>query len=278
MALESALHCHQREPAGRASSPSGCRKSWPRRYPVLLIAAFLPAPPVAGRLPVPRRGQRPGVRRERGRALHHRRRAEHRQAGTFTDGDAGILILAYVWRFITDPISHACWAGLTGYFIGLAVSGTHKWYRVFWVGLAGHGPARAQRLERDQQATGPGSWWWRRAASSSSPTPRPPPTRRQAHQSSSLAGITVPPPGSTASYAPRHGVPPTQPPSPPHPRSQPQPHPQHQNPPHTPVPATDGRRGTHPRPGLPPPGRDRAPVAAEEAVVGDDAGAIPARR
>ena len=44
-------------------------------------------------------------------------------SGSITDGDAGILILAYVWRFITDPISHACWAGLTGYFIGLAVRG-----------------------------------------------------------------------------------------------------------------------------------------------------------
>jgi hypothetical protein len=25
------------------------------------------------------------------------------------------------WRFLTDPISHACWAGIAGYFIGLAV-------------------------------------------------------------------------------------------------------------------------------------------------------------
>ena len=61
---------------------------------------------------------------------------QNTSSGNITDGDAGVLILAYVWRFITDPISHACWAGLTGYFIGLAVSGTHKWYRVFWVGLA----------------------------------------------------------------------------------------------------------------------------------------------
>jgi RsiW-degrading membrane proteinase PrsW (M82 family) len=48
----------------------------------------------------------------------------------------GILILSYVWRFLTDPVTHACWAGLTGYFIGLAVSGQYKWYQVGWIGLA----------------------------------------------------------------------------------------------------------------------------------------------
>jgi len=46
------------------------------------------------------------------------------------------FILNFVWRFLTDPISHACWSGLTGYFIGLAVSGRHKWYAVGWIGLA----------------------------------------------------------------------------------------------------------------------------------------------
>ena len=35
----------------------------------------------------------------------------------------GVLILTYIWRVTTDPITRACWAGLTGYFIGLAVSG-----------------------------------------------------------------------------------------------------------------------------------------------------------
>ena len=52
-----------------------------------------------------------------------------------------VAALQYVWRFPTDPISHACWAGITGYFIGLAVyaqrnSGQRKWYAVCWVGLA----------------------------------------------------------------------------------------------------------------------------------------------
>jgi len=46
------------------------------------------------------------------------------------------FILDFVWRFVTDPISHACWSGLTGYFIGLAVSGRHRWYAVGWIGLA----------------------------------------------------------------------------------------------------------------------------------------------
>ena len=45
------------------------------------------------------------------------------------------FILNFVWRFVTDPISHACWAGLTGYFIGLAVTGKYRWYQVAWIGL-----------------------------------------------------------------------------------------------------------------------------------------------
>ena len=37
------------------------------------------------------------------------------------------------WRFVTDPMSHAIWAGITGYFIGLAVRFTrHRvWLAVF---------------------------------------------------------------------------------------------------------------------------------------------------
>jgi RsiW-degrading membrane proteinase PrsW (M82 family) len=46
------------------------------------------------------------------------------------------FILNFVWRFLTDPISHATWSGLTGYFIGLAVASRHKWYTVGWIGLA----------------------------------------------------------------------------------------------------------------------------------------------
>jgi len=47
-----------------------------------------------------------------------------------------VTTLQYIWRFPTDPISHACWAGLTGYFIGLAFTGEYPWYRVGWIGLA----------------------------------------------------------------------------------------------------------------------------------------------
>jgi len=46
------------------------------------------------------------------------------------------FVLDFVWRFLTDPIIHACWSGLTGYFIGLAASGRHRWYTIAWIGLA----------------------------------------------------------------------------------------------------------------------------------------------
>ena len=46
------------------------------------------------------------------------------------------FVLDFVWRFLTDPIIHACWSGLTGYFIGLAATGRHKWYTIAWIGLA----------------------------------------------------------------------------------------------------------------------------------------------
>jgi RsiW-degrading membrane proteinase PrsW (M82 family) len=51
-------------------------------------------------------------------------------------GPVRYFVLDFVWRFLTDPIIHACWAGLTGYFIGLAASGRHRWLTVSWIGLA----------------------------------------------------------------------------------------------------------------------------------------------
>jgi RsiW-degrading membrane proteinase PrsW (M82 family) len=51
-------------------------------------------------------------------------------------GPVRYFVLNFVWRFVTDPVTHACWAGLTGYFIGLAVTGRHHWYQVAWIGLA----------------------------------------------------------------------------------------------------------------------------------------------
>src|SRR6185437_1315715 len=50
-------------------------------------------------------------------------------------GPVRYFVLDFVWRFLTDPVTHACWAGLTGYFIGLAATGRHKWYTVSWIGL-----------------------------------------------------------------------------------------------------------------------------------------------
>jgi RsiW-degrading membrane proteinase PrsW (M82 family) len=46
------------------------------------------------------------------------------------------ITIQYIWRFLTDPISHACWAGITGYFIGLAVTGTKRHWAVGFVGIA----------------------------------------------------------------------------------------------------------------------------------------------
>jgi RsiW-degrading membrane proteinase PrsW (M82 family) len=51
-------------------------------------------------------------------------------------GPVLFFILDFVWRFVTDPISHACWSGLAGYFIGLAATRRHRWYQVAWIGLA----------------------------------------------------------------------------------------------------------------------------------------------
>jgi RsiW-degrading membrane proteinase PrsW (M82 family) len=48
------------------------------------------------------------------------------------------LTIQYIWRFLTDPIDHACWAGITGYFIGLAITSPHRDY---WIGLIGIGIA-----------------------------------------------------------------------------------------------------------------------------------------
>ncbi len=46
------------------------------------------------------------------------------------------LTIQYIWRFLTDPIDHACWAGITGYFIGLAITGQNQKYSIGLVGIA----------------------------------------------------------------------------------------------------------------------------------------------
>src|SRR5262249_16909856 len=49
--------------------------------------------------------------------------------------DLQTLTIQYVWRFLTDPIDHACWAGITGYFIGLAITGPTRKYSLGLVGI-----------------------------------------------------------------------------------------------------------------------------------------------
>jgi RsiW-degrading membrane proteinase PrsW (M82 family) len=51
-------------------------------------------------------------------------------------GPVWFFIIDFIWRFVTDPIIHACWAGVTGYFIGLAATRRYPWYLVAWIGLA----------------------------------------------------------------------------------------------------------------------------------------------
>jgi RsiW-degrading membrane proteinase PrsW (M82 family) len=51
-------------------------------------------------------------------------------------GPVLLFVITFVWRFLTDPITHACWSGLTGYFIGLAATSRYRWYQVAWIGLA----------------------------------------------------------------------------------------------------------------------------------------------
>ena len=45
------------------------------------------------------------------------------------------LTIQYIWRFLTDPIDHAMWAGITGYFIGLAITGPNRKYSIGLIGL-----------------------------------------------------------------------------------------------------------------------------------------------
>jgi RsiW-degrading membrane proteinase PrsW (M82 family) len=45
------------------------------------------------------------------------------------------LTIQYIWRFLTDPVDHACWAGITGYFIGLAITGQSRRFSLAGVGI-----------------------------------------------------------------------------------------------------------------------------------------------
>jgi RsiW-degrading membrane proteinase PrsW (M82 family) len=60
--------------------------------------------------------------------------------GSLSGNANGILLqgltIQYIWRFLTDPIDHATWAGITGYFIGLAVTGPTRKYSIGLIGIA----------------------------------------------------------------------------------------------------------------------------------------------
>jgi RsiW-degrading membrane proteinase PrsW (M82 family) len=60
--------------------------------------------------------------------------------GSLSGNANGILLqgltIQYIWRFLTDPIDHATWAGITGYFIGLAVTGQTRKYSIGLIGIA----------------------------------------------------------------------------------------------------------------------------------------------
>jgi len=57
------------------------------------------------------------------------------------------------WRFVTDPMSHAVWAGITGYFVGLAFQ--HR--RYFWLAFVGLGLTSVLHGINDDVA---GHWFW----------------------------------------------------------------------------------------------------------------------
>ena len=56
-------------------------------------------------------------------------------SGNVNGLDLQDLTIQYIWRFLTDPIDHAMWAGITGYFIGLAITGPVRRYSVGLVGI-----------------------------------------------------------------------------------------------------------------------------------------------
>ncbi len=57
-------------------------------------------------------------------------------SGNATGLDLQDLTIQYIWRFLTDPIDHAMWAGITGYFIGLAITAPNRKYSIGLVGIA----------------------------------------------------------------------------------------------------------------------------------------------
>ena len=56
-------------------------------------------------------------------------------SGNATGLELQDLTIQYIWRFLTDPIDHAMWAGITGYFVGLAITGQNRRYSIGLIGI-----------------------------------------------------------------------------------------------------------------------------------------------
>ena len=124
--LETQLHS-DREPAGRRHHrhPGRAGQGHPDRGGRVALAAALAHPDAQG-LPIPRRGERAGVRRGRGRALFHQRPrlAVGQRQRPGAAGPDHPVHLALPHR----PGRPRHVAGITGYFIGLAITGRDRKY------------------------------------------------------------------------------------------------------------------------------------------------------
>jgi len=158
-------------------------------------------------------------------------------SGNATGRDLQSITIQYVWRFLTDPIDHACWAGITGYFIGLAITGP---YRKYSIGLIGIGIASVLHGLNDWNPINSHPAWvlvtlisallflgyaragaWlpeeatstARATSPAPPAPWPATPAAPSHPAPPAAS----PPKEWWQHVPAAGAPPTRPRRPPHP-------------------------------------------------------------
>jgi len=156
-------------------------------------------------------------------------------SGNATGRDLQSITIQYVWRFLTDPIDHACWAGITGYFIGLAITGP---YRKYSIGLVGIGIASVLHGLNDWNPVNShpawvlvtlisvllflgyaraGAWLPEQATSPVQATPPPAPWPATPAAPSPSARPAASPPKQWWQHVPAAGAPPTRPARPPHP-------------------------------------------------------------
>jgi RsiW-degrading membrane proteinase PrsW (M82 family) len=159
-------------------------------------------------------------------------------SGNATGRDLQSITIQYVWRFLTDPIDHACWAGITGYFIGLAITGP---YRKYSIGLVGIGIASVLHGLNDWDPVNShpawvlvtlisvllflgyaraGAWLPEQATSpvqATTPAPPPAPWPAAPAAPSHPAQPAASPPKQWWQHVPAAGAPPTRPARPPRP-------------------------------------------------------------